>query len=215
MQSERLELKDKISRVRYLLYLILIWTSHGCAIKTSNNQDTPIEKYVFSNSKYQLKNFIDSIVFDNNKIFYADTNRISKEDRHQHLIINFDYGIDTISYKLYFAGNDLEWVNNPDSTVFVLNSLSKMRVNLNIYDPRMHLDDNMKEKYKTLFDSLFIDPLEELLLIQSPYEFEQLSSKDEYPLLWRICKDSSKIDCEQVKIERKYGTYIITERRQL
>lgn len=133
--------------VSVLLSALTITEWGGCRI--SNDKVDPISVYSLPSSKFQVKDVLDSIVYqDSSFVFRELTNYIDTFILDRSFCLAHVINSDSIGYFYYFSGDVKEWFTNVDSTLLILSHLS---VNGNTYDSKL-IKTLPREKMKNILN---------------------------------------------------------------
>jgi hypothetical protein len=161
----------------------------------SNEPHFAIKTYKFNRSKYQIKDLIDSAI-SKNKNFFWQRGRTYGE-----MLLNLKVDRDTITFFLLFDGDDLEWVQNPDSVSLLLADIAFYQDYSStelLFSPEIDTADKMQ--YEKLLDTFIIKPIKNITEESKAYIIKKISSKEIRPQKWIICKNE-KINCDSVFID--------------
>jgi hypothetical protein len=192
--------------IRFLISVIFIVTS--CVKKENlkeNNEDyypeevtssfTPVKIYDFDRSKYEVFDCINSLVKRRSQFYdfkWMDSNwqyYLKYKDLSQRIL-----------FDLYFPGDDLSYLSNPDSTRLVLKSISLISDDDDIALITEDLSVDDIEFYNSLLDSLVILPTKQILANQTPYSIKRVykKSNNDYPYYFLVRRNHNNYDTLEV-----------------
>src|SRR4030095_5204315 len=182
-------------RLAIILFPLTFFAIQCKPLKMSNEPHFAIKTYKFNRSKYQIKDLIDSAI-SKNKNFFWQRGRTYGE-----MLLNLKVDRDTITFFLLFDGDDLEWVQNPDSVSLLLADIAFYQDYSStelLFSPEIDTADKMQ--YEKLLDTFIIKPIKNITEESKAYIIKKISSKEIRPQKWIICKNE-KINCDSVFID--------------
>lgn len=180
---------------------------NSCDFRISNEPTIPVDWYVFPSSTYQVRDILDSLVSNRPELFY-DSCTFFKE-----IHLNIIDDTDTIVYYMYFSGDELDWVTNPDSTFLALkNIFKKKRFHGDVFSKKA-LSDEEKEKYHDYFSEKIYQVIDLKVKQSTSY---LIKSIDENKFKWLICRDHLNHFCDTFWLIREQqgrnaGYYILSD----
>jgi len=122
--------------------------------KLTNAPTIPDIYYRFSKPKHQVLNILDSII-SNSQFFFKE-----ESEEPDHILLNLKNKEDTITFILFFKGEDLHSVKLTDSSTFFVMNIAKY-VNRKLDETPLYpkIDNLQKKAYLNKLDSFIITPL--------------------------------------------------------
>ena len=173
----------------------------SCNIKIANDPHIPISGYTFGSSKALVTSKLDSIIDSDSQSWSYLPKRFNAGSAE----IGFSQGNDTVHYLAYFPGDELHWVQETDSTSFVLGGLAKYRTGIG----RIKVNDSTERKrLQNIFEERIIGRLRRALINAPDFEYRQLSEGATYPRIWEVCSPSKGCDTLMIQWSRELGHHV-------
>lgn len=141
---------------KYLVVVvgIIICVSACKPPKMTNAPTIPSDYYKFNKSKNQVTIILDSII-SNSQFFFKE-----ESEEPDHILLNLKDKVDTITFVLFFKGEDFHNDKMNDSSFFFVMSINRY-INRKLDETPLYpkIDSLQKKIYLSKLDSFIITPL--------------------------------------------------------